>query len=193
MHTNTLHEPIRSLMRLTCQAICALLLVGCTSANQNRANDPGTPGRNLSPQAQFDAAIARNFQAANKHFWDAFDCKNRDPENGLLQSAIKPPGTVRNYMDSTEYTAHYFFPKQGLGKEDLHAFVIERVQAAMPKTYKVSRDGKDAEFSRIEKPNDAVSVSIMVGKKLLHLVFHPALSVPIPWGNPCAAPPNKRP
>ena len=142
-----------------------MLTVGCAgSASQVAKTAPATP------EAQFDQALQANLKAAEKHFWEVIDCENRDQENGLPTTKGSLPGATRTFLESAGYTLYSFFPKQGLGQSDLHAFVRARIAA----------------YATEGNPDDSPSIEVQDRSDLLSVTIHPAQNAELPWGNPCA-------
>jgi hypothetical protein len=162
-----------------------MLAVGC--AGSTSQVEQAAP---VTLEAQFDQALQANLKAAEKHFWEVIDCKNRDQENGMPTTKVALPGATRTFLESAEYTLYYFFPKEGLGQSDLHGFVRARMAANTHGGYSYtdsgSPDSGDSTLSHEGNPEGFPSVELSEASDMLQVIFYPAQKAEIPWGNACA-------
>ncbi len=185
-------SPMNRSTTLAWTLFASLIVTGACggAASQTEKSEVSLSSEPASQSSQFDLAFAKNLKAAESHFWEIVDCEKRDEVNGMPTTRVPLPGATRTFLEPAEYTLYYFFPKEGLGQSDLHAFVRARMPANIPEgysyTYESSPDSGDCTLSHEGSPDDFPSVELSEASGLLQILFFPAQNAEIPWGDPCA-------
>ena len=175
----------RALSAILVWGACMLALSACaaSTANVKGADADGAGER----AAAFDAAFAQNIEAAGRHFWHEFDCKNRSEVTGMPTSTISLPGATDSFIDTTDYQATYVFRGEEGAQGALFAFVRARFQANTPEGFEhhKSESGDHEQLSHKARSEDFATVSLRAEDDALFITFHSRARSEIPHGNPC--------